>query len=55
MLAFKKTNPNTQEVKYERFLIETRLNNVHIFGIYIIAFNKATDGQTDLKEENDET
>ena len=33
MLAFKKTNQNTQEVKHERFLISTRQNNVPIFGI----------------------
>ena len=28
LLAFKKTNQNTQEVKTERFLIRTRQNNV---------------------------
>ena len=33
VLAFKKTNQNTQEVKYERFLMLTRQNNAHIFGI----------------------
>ena len=33
LLAFKKTNQNTHEVKNERFLISTRQNNVRIFGI----------------------
>ena len=33
LLAFKKTNQNTQEVKLERFFISTRQNNVIIFVI----------------------
>ena len=31
-LTLKETNPNTQEVKKERFLIWTRQNSVDIFG-----------------------
>ena len=33
VLAFKKANQNTQDVKNEHFLILTRQNNMQIFGI----------------------
>ena len=36
LLAFKKTNQNTQEAKNERFLILTKQNNLQIFGIYCL-------------------
>ena len=33
--------------QYERFLIRRGQNNVHIFGVIYVAFNKATIEQTD--------
>ena len=33
-IAVKETSQNTQQVKYERFLIDTRQNTVQIVGIY---------------------
>ena len=44
---------NTQEVKSVRCLISTRQNNVRIFGHSYVAFNKATNGQTDTKHEKE--
>ena len=47
-----KTNQNTQEVENERcFLTSTRQNNVQISAY--VAFNKATNGQTDIKHEKE--
>ena len=45
---------NIQEVKNQCFLISTRQNNVRIFvrSAYV-AFNKATNGQTDTKREKE--
>ena len=47
------SNQITQEVKNERFLISTRQNNVRI-STYVV-FNKATNGQTDIKHDKEET
>ena len=48
------SNQNTQKVKYERFLIGTRQNNVHISFSAKIAFIKATSGQIAIQHNNDE-
>ena len=44
-------NPNTQEVKYERFLISTRQHSVQILGI---GFLQQSDEQTEIPYKNDE-
>ena len=49
-IAFKETNQNTHDVKNERFLITwTRQNNARISEN--VTFDKATNGQTDIKHE----
>ena len=50
LLAFNKTNQNTQEVTNERFLTWTRYNNANVQ----YAFTKAIDGQTDIKHDIEE-
>ena len=50
-LAFKKTNQNTQEVKNEKIFSEHK-KTIYIFSA-CIAFNTATDGQTDINHKKD--
>ena len=50
--SIQETNQNTQEAKNKHFLMSTRQNNLCKFSAYI-AFNKAVNGQTDLKHKKD--
>ena len=44
------SSQNTQEVKNKRFLISNRQNNLQILSANV-AFDKATNGQTDIKHD----